>query len=181
MLEKSIELPVADSFKNEIGYGRARLSSNAMKRLGVHRGDLVSITGEETTAARVWHSHAHDGDRDIVRIDQVSRQNAKTHLNHHVKLQKIDPKPCTKVILKPVLDEHPKVTFAHGIEKTIYRNIPNRPIIEGQNIFISGFNYNVLSARILFKVVQCWPKGIVRITSDTKIFVRDTLIRNPQL
>jgi hypothetical protein len=86
VLEKSIELPVADSFKNEIGYGRARLSSKAMKRLGVHRGDLVSITGEETTAARVWHSRSYDKDRDIVRIDQVSRQNAKTRLNYHVKL-----------------------------------------------------------------------------------------------
>ena len=178
-MTSSIKMLVGEAYTGDLGHGYARIDEDSMRRLGVERGDIVSIGGGSKTVAMVWNASGKDQDKGLIRMERFIRNNAELVLGNEAKVKKVIAKFCTKVVFSPVLKEYPQVIFDAGIEKALKLNLSNRPFIEGQSIFVPGFKLLGSNVMVRFKVVQCWPEGIVRMASETAVFVRNTLVRNP--
>ena len=207
-MENSIRMQVAKAYARDLGNGYARIDKDCMKRLGVQRGDIVSVGGGSKTVAMVWHAHKDDQNKGLIRVERFIRNNAESVIGSEAKVKKVSAKFCTKVVFSTVLKEYPQVIFDAGIEKVLKCNLSKRPFIEGQTVFVPGFKLwgiekvlkRNLSNRpsiegqsifapepklsgsnvmVKFKVVQSWPEGILRMASETAVFVRNTLVRNP--
>src|ERR671933_2623081 len=71
-----LRLQVARARPHDVGRGVARLSAEALRALGVGKGDVVEITGKRRTAALAMTLPLDDRGLEIVRIDGVLRSNA---------------------------------------------------------------------------------------------------------
>ena len=67
-----------------------------------------------------------------------------------------------------------KVKFGPGIEGFARRGLSKRPVMAGDRIFIPGMT--LFAEALPFAVVQTTPKGIVKVTSDTDIIIKDEAI-----
>ena len=67
-----------------------------------------------------------------------------------------------------------KVKFGPGIEGFARRGLQNRPVVQGDRIFIPGMT--LFAEALPFAVVQTTPKGVVKVTNDTDIVIKDEAI-----
>ena len=171
---KSVNLRVSKALPTDVGRGRARISGGT--DLDLKPGDVVEIIGDEgkSTAAIYWRCRPEDADLDLIRIDGIIRKNAGVSLGDRVTVKKIDAKECTKLVLSPVMANKQKVKFGPGIEGFARRGLAKRPVVVGDRIFIPGMT--LFAEALPFAVVSTSPKGIVRVTADTEIDIKDEAI-----
>jgi transitional endoplasmic reticulum ATPase len=67
-----------------------------------------------------------------------------------------------------------KVKFGPGIEGFARRGLAKRPVVAGDRIFIPGMT--LFAEALPFAVVQTTPKGIVKVTTDTEIVIKDEAV-----
>ena len=67
-----------------------------------------------------------------------------------------------------------KVKFGPGIEGFAKRGLAKRPVMAGDRIFIPGMT--LFAEALPFAVVQTTPKGIVVVTTDTEIVIKDEAV-----
>jgi len=171
--ESEVSLRVAKAIPSDVGHGRARISGE--HGLDLKPGDIVEIKGEKrSTAAIYWRSRPEDAKMDIIRIDGIIRKNAGVSLGDRVTITKAEAKECTKLTLSPVMANKQKVKFGPGIEGFARRGLSKRPVMAGDRIFIPGMT--LFAEALPFAVVQTTPKGIVKVTSDTDIIIKDEAI-----
>ena len=143
--------------------------------LDLKPGDFVEISGEErSTAAIYWRSRPEDAKMDIIRVDGIIRKNAGVSLGDRVTVRKVDAKTCTKLTISPVMANKQKVKFGPGIEGFAKRGLAKRPVVAGDRIFIPGMT--LFAEALPFAVVQTVPKGIVVVTTDTEIVIKDEAV-----
>jgi transitional endoplasmic reticulum ATPase len=111
---------------------------------------------------------------EIIRIDGIIRKNAGVSLGDRVTVSKVEAKECTKLILSPVMANKQKVKFGPGIEGFARRGLSKRPVVQGDRIFIPGMT--LFAEALPFAVLQTTPKGIVKVTNDTDIVIKDEAI-----
>ncbi|MGB0265912.1 MAG: CDC48 family AAA ATPase [Candidatus Poseidoniaceae archaeon] len=171
---KTVNLRVSKALPTDVGRGRARISGGT--DLDLKPGDVVEIIGDEgkSTAAIYWRCRPEDADLDLIRIDGIIRKNAGVSLGDRVTVKKIDAKECTKLVLSPVMANKQKVKFGPGIEGFARRGLAKRPVVVGDRIFIPGMT--LFAEALPFAVVSTSPKGIVRVTADTEIDIKDEAI-----
>ena len=85
-----ISLKVDSAHPTDQGYGRVRLDPQSMETLGVLPGDIVRITGEKTTAAKVWRAATADWGQGKLRIDKYTRANAGVSPGDRVTISRIE-------------------------------------------------------------------------------------------
>jgi transitional endoplasmic reticulum ATPase len=171
--EKTMSLRVSKAIPSDVGHGRARISGE--NDLGLKPGDIVEIKGEKrSTAAIYWRSRPEDAKMEIIRIDGIIRKNAGVSLGDRVTVSKVEAKECTKLILSPVMANKQKVKFGPGIEGFARRGLSKRPVVQGDRIFIPGMT--LFAEALPFAVLQTTPKGIVKVTNDTDIVIKDEAI-----
>jgi transitional endoplasmic reticulum ATPase len=143
--------------------------------LDLKPGDFVEISGEErSTAAIYWRSRPEDAKMDIIRMDGIIRKNAGVSLGDRVTVRKVEAKTCTKLTISPVMANKQKVKFGPGIEGFAKRGLAKRPVVAGDRIFIPGMT--LFAEALPFAVVQTVPKGIVVVTTDTEIIIKDEAV-----
>lgn len=171
--EESIEVRVSKAIPSDVGHGRARISSEM--GLDLKPGDIVEISGDErSTAAIYWRSRPEDAKMDIIRVDGIIRKNAGVSLGDRVTVRKVEAKDCTKLTISPVMANKQKVKFGPGIEGFAKRGLAKRPVVAGDRIFIPGMT--LFAEALPFAVVQTVPKGIVKVTTDTEIIIKDEAV-----
>lgn len=171
--EKTMSLRVSKAIPSDVGHGRARISGE--NDLGLKPGDIVEIKGEKrSTAAIYWRSRPEDAKMEIIRVDGIIRKNAGVSLGDRVTVSKVDAKECTKLILSPVMANKQKVKFGPGIEGFARRGLSKRPVVQGDRIFIPGMT--LFAEALPFAVIQTTPKGIVKVTNDTDIVIKDEAV-----
>ena len=171
--EKSMSLRVSKAIPSDVGHGRARISGE--NDLGLKPGDIVEIKGEKrSTAAIYWRSRPEDAKMEIVRVDGIIRKNAGVSLGDRVTVSKVVAKECTKLVLSPVMANKQKVKFGPGIEGFARRGLSKRPVVQGDRIFIPGMT--LFAEALPFAVLQTTPKGIVKVTNDTDIVIKDEAV-----
>ena len=169
----SIEVRVSKAIPSDVGHGRARIS--AEMGLDLKPGDIVKISSESrSTAAIYWRSRPEDAKMDIIRIDGIIRKNAGVSLGDRVTVTKVDAKDCTKLTISPVMANKQKVKFGPGIEGFAKRGLAKRPVVTGDRIFIPGMT--LFAEALPFAVVNTVPKGIVKVTTDTEIVIKDEAV-----
>ncbi len=171
--DESIEVRVSKAIPSDVGHGRARISSEM--GLDLKPGDIVEISGDErSTAAIYWRSRPEDAKMDIIRVDGIIRKNAGVSLGDRVTVRKVEAKDCTKLTISPVMANKQKVKFGPGIEGFAKRGLAKRPVVAGDRIFIPGMT--LFAEALPFAVVQTVPKGIVKVTTDTEIIIKDEAV-----
>ena len=148
--------------------------------LDLKPGDIVKISSESrSTAAIYWRSRPEDAKMDIIRIDGIIRKNAGVSLGDRVTVTKVDAKDCTKLTISPVMANKQKVKFGPGIEGFAKRGLAKRPVVSGDRIFIPGMT--LFAEALPFAVVQTVPKGIVKVTTDTEIVIKDEAVPDEEI
>ena len=176
--DSAIEVRVSKAIPSDVGHGRARIS--AEMGLDLKPGDIVKISSESrSTAAIYWRSRPEDAKMDIIRIDGIIRKNAGVSLGDRVTVTKVDAKDCTKLTISPVMANKQKVKFGPGIEGFAKRGLAKRPVVSGDRIFIPGMT--LFAEALPFAVVQTVPKGIVKVTTDTEIVIKDEAVPDEEI
>ncbi len=169
--KNEVILKVAEAFRSDAGRGIVRLDTQTRRKLDVMSGDIVKITGKRETAAIVWQAHPQDEGLGIIRMDGILRQNADVSIGDKVKVEKIEPKPASKIVLAPTQP----ISFSPGFEEYVKNRILGRPVVKGDRLLVGVFG----QALMLF-VVNTKPKGIVQITEDTVLELKKEPVKELQ-
>ena len=163
-MSKEIELKVAEAIQIDYGKRIVRIDSNARRVLSLTTGDVVLIKGRKTTAATVLPAHPQDENLNIVRMDGILRQNASVGLGDRVKISKAEIKAAKKIILAP--NQHSR--YAPGFNEYVKRNLVGKPLAKGDTLLIS-----VMGSSFPFAVAQTLPMGLVQVTEETEVVLRE--------
>jgi len=166
-LSRKVELKVEPTLKNDVGYMRARLSTRSREELGVSPGDIIRISGKKETAAVVWRAPIQDENKDIIRIDGITRKNAEVSIGDRVEVEKVVPKPADRINISPAIKDLPHLQFANGIDNFIKKSLLKRPIHKGDTLIIQGIA--LMGSQLPFVVSSTKPAGIVQVNVETQI------------
>ena len=72
--KNKIQLRVAEALPDDAYKGIVRVDSETMKKLGVTRGDAVSIKGSKESVAIVDRAYPADMGEGIIRMDGITRK-----------------------------------------------------------------------------------------------------------
>ncbi len=167
-MSREIELKVAEAMQIDYGKRIVRVDSNARRVLGLTTGDVVLIKGRKTTAATVLPAHPQDENLNIVRMDGILRQNASVGLGDRVKISKAEIKAAKKIILAP--NQHSR--YAPGFNEYVKRNLVGKPLAKGDTLLIS-----VMGSSFPFAVFQTLPVGLVQVTDETEVILREEPVK----
>src|SRR5579884_1971249 len=96
----SLQLVVIEGF--QVGRGVARIDPADMARLGCQAGDIVLVTGNRTTAAKVVPSALVDRGQQTIQMDSQVRQNSASGLGERVTVRKAKVRNAEKITLLPL-------------------------------------------------------------------------------
>ena len=99
--KNKIQLRVAEALPDDAYKGIVRVDSETMKKLGVTRGDAVSIKGSKESVAIVDRAYPADMGEGIIRMDGITRKNTKTGIGEYVEIKKADVKEAQKITIAP--------------------------------------------------------------------------------
>jgi transitional endoplasmic reticulum ATPase len=170
--DKMLSLRVAKAIPSDVGHGRARVPFD--NDLNLKPGDVIEIKGERSTAAIVWRCRPEDANLGVIRIDGIIRKNAGVSLGDRVTIKKVETKPCTRLVLSPVMAKQQKVRFGPGIEGFARRGLNKRPVVAGDRIFIPGMT--LFAEALPFAIVSTVPKGIVQVLPDSEIVIKEEIM-----
>ncbi|HLC38424.1 MAG TPA: CDC48 family AAA ATPase [Candidatus Norongarragalinales archaeon] len=163
-----IELKVAEAMQIDYGKRIVRIDSNARRMLGLTTGDVVLIKGKKTTAATVLPAHPQDENLNIVRMDGILRQNASVGLGDRVRIAKAEIKAAKKIILAP----NQPSRYAPGFAEYVKRNLVGKPLSKGDTLLVS-----VMGSSFPFAVAQTLPLGLVQVTDETEVTLREEPVK----
>ncbi len=190
---KEIKLRVGElTEKGDVGLGIVRLDTKNMKKIGIKEGDIVEIIGTKSTGAIAVRAYPADIGLDVVRMDGLVRKNCGTSIGEFVTIRKADVKDAESVTLAPA---RPNIIMRVSGEM-FHQNLLFRPVKTGdiivpkpivkrmsrEDIFSEFFGVNIEDlfysfGEEKFIVVSTTPKGIVKITEDTKIEVLEQMTK----
>jgi len=185
---KGIRLKVAEAVQDDVNKGIVRVDSSIINQLGFRPGDIVEINGERSTVSIIDRAYPGDIGLKIIRMDGITRRNAKTGIGEYVELQKIEVKEAKKVVVAPS-QKGISIRAPAGIFK---QGLLGRATIKGDIISLGGtrrrrqamsdsplFNeiFNIMNENmsgfglgdLKFVVADSSPKGAVIITENTEV------------
>ncbi|MFC1803031.1 CDC48 family AAA ATPase [Thermoproteota archaeon] len=158
-----ITLRVAESPSNLVGRGIAAIDPKVIQEQGWRPGEIVEIQGTKKTYAKLWPSQT-DNEKNIIRIDGLTRNNAGTSIDDRVAVRKADAKTLQSLTLYPT----EPLRISSG-ENYLAQLLDGRVVSVGSAIAI-----NIMGRRVDLIVAKMQPKaeaGIIR--SDTQIQFTD--------
>jgi len=184
--------------RSESGRGIARIDSRNMSSLGIREGDVVEIEGSKKTAAIAVGAYPADVGLNVIRIDGITRKNAGIGVGESVKVLKAEVKDATKIVIAPA--DGPIQGFSQSDPTILQRNLFMRPVNKGDVLMpfpiarkrdtdpffedimrnfgirvegMSEYSFMPVGSEARLMVLSTSPEGIVRITENTKIELRE--------
>ena len=96
-----MKLRVVEALQDDAYKGIARVDANLMKKMKLQRGDIISIKGSRETFVVVDRGYPSDTGENIIRIDGITRKNAKTGIGEQVTIKKAELKEAKKITIAP--------------------------------------------------------------------------------
>ncbi|MBN2127181.1 MAG: CDC48 family AAA ATPase [Candidatus Diapherotrites archaeon] len=165
MEEKDVVLRVQEPDPGNVGRNIITLDKQSKKILGVTSGDIAEIQGTKKTAAVIWPARDEDEGKGIIRMDNLIRKNCGSNLGEKVTVRKASLTEAKKIILAPTQDIR---IIASGYERILKKNFIGRPMLKGDNVWISVFG-----SGFVYSVVDTTPRGIVKITDFTQFVLKE--------
>ncbi|OWJ53871.1 CDC48 family AAA ATPase [Pyrodictium delaneyi] len=173
-MPSEIQLRVAEARSRDVGRKIARISRDAMAKLGVEVGDFIEIEGPRGVAvAQVWPLHPDEADRNIIRIDGFIREAIGASIGDMVTVRKAaNVQPATRVVLAPT----EPIRFSRDFVEYVKEYLIRKPVTRGETIIIP-----VLGSGLRLVVVSTQPAQFVYITEQTQLEIREEPVREDQL
>ncbi|MEM4605555.1 MAG: CDC48 family AAA ATPase [Candidatus Pacearchaeota archaeon] len=130
---EEIKLKVAEAIQDDVYKGIARIDQSLMKKLDLERGDIISIKGGRESFVVVDKAYPADEGAGLIRIDGITRRNAKTGIGELVSIRKTDLKPLKKIIIAPAQQG----IMVQGNVESFRSSLLGRPFVKG-DIFVMG-------------------------------------------
>ena len=187
MAEKErVELKVAGANQQDFGKGIARIDPQAMKQLGISRGDIVKIEGGRVTGGVAVEAYSQDQGLDIIRIDGLMRTNAGASIGDYVEVSVAEVKEAKRITIGPATEN----LRLQGSGQSLKGMLAGRPVSVGDIISTtirrsrSPFGSDLMSesffreffdsssfglGEIRLRVTDSNPKGIVQVTERTEL------------
>jgi transitional endoplasmic reticulum ATPase len=176
---KEVTLKVAEAVQEDVAKGRVRVDAATRLDLNLTVGDLVEIHSKKTTAAIVWRAHPDDEGKGIIRMDGLIRDNAGVSIGDKVRIRKVDGQAAARITLAPVIEDRQKLQFGSGIEGVVKRGLFKRPVTKGDTVIVPGIA--LIGRALPFVVVDTNPGGIVQITEQTEVHIREESVTTAEL
>ncbi|MCX8146885.1 MAG: ATPase, partial [Candidatus Woesearchaeota archaeon] len=132
--QKSMNLKVAEAIQDDVNKGIVRIDSTIMHEIGVRPGDIVEIKGNRQTVAIVDRAYPGDIGLNIIRMDGITRRNAKTGIGEMVNVKRADIKEAKKVIIAPAK----RGIQVRAPQNMFKQNLLGRAVIKGDIIALGG-------------------------------------------
>lgn len=160
----TIDLKVFEAYDRDAGRYVARIDYDSMSSIGANTGDIITIKGKRKTVARCLPLYPTDERKYMVRIDGLSRSNARTELNDFIKLEKTIVTRAEQVTIKPA------TSFPPIDGNYIASAMENIPIVNGDNLLIPYFG-----GRLDVKVISLIPDVVTVVDSKTLFHIEKNL------
>jgi len=129
-----LRLKVKEAFREEAYTGIIRIDSDSMKKLGVMPRDVISIVGGRKTVAIVERGYPTDIGQEVIRMDGITRRNARTAIGETVIIKKAEEVEAKSVKIAPAS----KGISVHGDGRAFQRSLMGRAVIKGDQISLRG-------------------------------------------
>ena len=134
MAKDEIRLRVVEALQDDAYKGIARIDPSLMKKMGLVRGDIISIFGERETFAIIDRAYPADIGEDIIRIDGITRKNAKTGVGEYISIKKSQIKEAKKITIAPAQQG----IIVQGDPESFKRGLIGRAITKGDIVVLGG-------------------------------------------
>ncbi len=189
MTSKIIKLKVAEAIQDDVNKGIVRVDSSFMHELGIRSGDIVEIKGERMCYAIADRAFPGDIGLNIIRMDGITRRNAKTGIGEVVQIKKAAVKEAKRVTIAPAQ----KGIVVRASPSIFKQGLLGRVVMKGDIVSLGGttrrrsmmssspfFSNDIFSAfeeglpgfgfgDIKFVVVETEPKQAVIISDMTEV------------
>ncbi len=183
-----MKLKVAEADQQDVGKGVVRIDEKNREKLGVNVFDVLEIKGSRVTSAIVGRAITSDEGTDIIRMDGLTRTNARTGIGEFVEVQKAQWYEARKVTIAPVAkniriyapSDSLRIIFQHktvskgdiisstSLRKQRYEALAGDTVLDDiLHGFLGGPSFGL--GEIKLQVVSTNPSGIVKITDITEI------------
>ncbi|MEM0293945.1 MAG: CDC48 family AAA ATPase, partial [Saccharolobus sp.] len=164
---KELVLKVMEARQKDVGRGKVRIDIDELSQIDASPGDVIEIEGTRKTAAIAWPLSPEDAtsEKDIIRMDGITRKNAGVSIGDKVIVRKAVVKTANMVKLAP---SNFSITVDPGFISYVKKRLKEFPLVEGDTVLIP-----VLGQAIPFTVVQVKPAGIVLVGDETIINISD--------
>ncbi len=190
--ESILRLKVSEAVQDDVGKGIVRVDTNNMKKIGVRPGDFMYIEGEKETVAIVDRAYPSDIGMDLIRMDGLTRFNAKTSVGERVKIRRAEAGSAKNITIAPAQ----KGVFVQISPDMIKRSLLGRAVTKGDVVSLGGTrrrrtvmggspfsdifklfeeDLNLLPfgfSEMKFMVVDSNPKGAAIVSETTRIEVK---------
>ena len=130
-----IKLRVVEALQDDAYKGIVRIDPDLMKKLGLQRGDIISIQGQRGSLAIIDRAYPADRGEAIIRIDGITRKNAKTGIGEFVTISKAEKiKEAKKITVAPAQQG----IMVHGDPENFKRGLLGRAVIKGDIVVLGG-------------------------------------------
>lgn len=162
--EPKIRLRVKRAIPKDVGRGIIRMDPEDMGAISCKIGDIVGISGQEDSVARVLPTYINDRGKGLVFLDGLLRENAHIGLEDYLTVYKVTAQMAVAVTLTALspgrggYDVQYLGQFLEGLA-----------LVEGDRLradFIGATGRD-------FRVVSAQPKGPVILQSQTRINLQD--------
>ncbi len=114
-----IKLKVTEAIQDDVNKGIVRIDANLVAKIGARPGDILEINGDRTTFSIVDRAYPGDIGLNIIRMDGITRRNAKTGIGELVKVHKAEVKEAKRVVIAPagkgIMVKAPAGMFKQGL------------------------------------------------------------------
>ncbi len=172
-------LKVAEAPQSDVGLGRARVDTRTRMTLGVDVGEIIEIIGKKSTAAKLFRTMQEDEGKGIVRIDGLVRRNLGVSIGDKAEVKKATVDGAQRVTIAPIISEGHKVSFGQGIENFVKRGLLKRPVVKGDVVIVPGIA--LMGGALPFMVIRTAPRGIVQISEETFIEMKEEPIKEGEI
>ncbi|KYH42468.1 MAG: AAA family ATPase, CDC48 subfamily [Candidatus Bathyarchaeota archaeon B63] len=156
-----VQLRVGDAKQRDVARGIARIDQRTMEKLRVSAGDVIEIVGKRKTSAIAWPAYSEDQGRGIIRIDGFTRKNAGVSINEYVIVRRAEVKDATSIVLAPI---DMRLNVDEDFTNFVKNRLMERTFVEGDTTLVM-----MLGHPVQFTVMKTRPRGVVRLTYDTKL------------
>lgn len=158
-------LKISEIEIKDAGKAIARLNQKDMTELGLSSWDLIEIEGKRKTATRVMPLDKSDNGKSIIKIDGITRENAKVSIDDHVFIKRIESQIALKTVFAPISSDF-KCTEQD--KKFILQRLDGVPITVGDRIRV-----NLVGSKTEdFQVLATVPAQSVVVRVSTKLEIK---------
>ena len=132
--ENALKLRVVEALQDDAYKGVVRVDFDLMRKLGLERGDIISIKGERETYSIVDRAYPADRGEEIIRMDGITRKNAKTGIGESVEIKKAKIKEAKKITIAPAQQG----IMVQGDPENFKRGLLGKPVTKGDIVVMGG-------------------------------------------